>query len=474
MLFSSIVFLAYFLPCVLVAYHLCRFLRPIQNLILLLFSLLFYAWGEPWFVFVMIASITVNYVFGRLVDHFRERRIAIRIIMTSMVAFNLGILFVFKYLTFVLRNIWAISGNWVEAPKIVLPIGISFFTFQAMSYVIDVYRKDANVQKNPLYFGLYIAFFPQLIAGPIVAYHVIEDQIRKRTDSLRKVSIGVCRFVSGLGKKVLIANSMATVADHIFTMCEKGAISAPLAWLGSIAYTLQIFFDFSGYSDMAIGLGLMFGFKFQENFNYPYISQSMTEFWRRWHISLAQWFRNYVYIPLGGSKGNADKTIRNMFIVWVLTGIWHGAEWTFVIWGVYNFVFIFIERLLKIKDRKGYSVWRHIYTLLAVNFGMVIFRATTHIEAGKYLGSMFGIGNGDTRWQDGYTWMFLKENAVFFIAAVLFSTPIARRVNKVLTDGRRLGFVLDGCYPVAILLVFVICITYMVKGTYNPFVYFNF
>lgn len=294
MLFSSLIFLFYFLPITLVLYYVFRFNRTIQNMILLAVSLFFYAWGEPKFVVIMIVSIIMNYIFGLLVDRYRESKIKVKVFLVLMCAYNIGVLFIFKYLAFALRNISELISTELTIPSIVLPIGISFFTFQGMSYVIDVYRRHGEVQKNPFYVGLYIAFFPQLIAGPIVRYESVAEQILNRKETWNKFSIGTCRFITGLGKKVLISNNMAIVADYIYTMNSQGEIAASLAWLGSIAYTLQIFFDFSAYSDMAIGLGLMFGFKFEENFNYPYISKSISEFWRRWHISLGMWFKSYI------------------------------------------------------------------------------------------------------------------------------------------------------------------------------------
>ena len=338
MLFSSIVFLFYFLPVVLALYYLFRFSVPIKNMILLVASLFFYAWGEPWFVFVMLISIMGNYVLALLVDHARGKDKTARFYVGLSVVLNIGLLFVFKYLDFLIRNINQASGMEIPLTGLTLPIGISFFTFQAMSYVIDVYRGNGTVQKNPFYVALYIAFFPQLIAGPIVRYETIAEQIKNRVETLDKFSVGTCRFIAGLGKKVLLSNNFAVIADYIFNCYQGGGCPVTLAWLGSFAYTLQLFFDFSGYSDMAIGLGLMFGFKFEENFNYPYISKSIGEFWRRWHISLGTWFKEYIYFPLGGSKvKNMDIVLRNMLVVWVFTGIWHGAEWTFLIWGLLNF-----------------------------------------------------------------------------------------------------------------------------------------
>ncbi|WP_099189074.1 MBOAT family O-acyltransferase [Tepidibacter mesophilus] len=473
MLFSSIVFLFYFFPAVLLIYYILRFSNTLKNIFLLFASLFFYAWGEPWFVLIMIVSIICNYVFALLVDRYRHKKSISKIILVLMCFVNLGLLFFFKYLGFAVRTITQITNFKIHIPNIALPIGISFFTFQAMSYVVDVYRKNGNVQKNPFYVALYISFFPQLIAGPIVRYSTIANQIINRKETWQKFSIGTCRFITGLSKKVLIANNMAVVADRIFEMNIVAGVPSSLAWLGSVAYTLQIFFDFSGYSDMAIGIGLMFGFKFEENFNYPYISKSITEFWRRWHMSLGSWFKEYVYFPLGGSRiKNKDKVIRNLFIVWLLTGIWHGAEWTFVLWGLWNFTFIAVEKFFAIDKRVSNKITRNLYVLFVVNLGWVIFRADNLVEAGRFVSSMFKFYKNGF-WSD-YTAMFLKEYIVFFTAGIVFSTPIAKRMNKFIVDGEPGSKILDFGYTFVIISLFLICVSYLTKGTYNPFIYFNF
>lgn len=474
MLFSSIVFLLYFLPCVLLIYYACSFSRKLQNIILLLASLFFYAWGEVKFVFIMILSIFINYVLGILIDKFRNYEKKQKAILIIMCIYNLGILFLFKYLPFVIENINELSGYNFEVPKITIPLGISFFTFQVISYVIDVYRGDAKVQKNIFYLGLYISFFPQLIAGPIIRYNTIENEIRNRKESRYKFGVGFCRFVTGLSKKVLISNSMAAIVDNIFTMNTNMNIPITLAWLGSIAYTFQIFFDFSGYSDMAIGLGLMFGFHFDENFNYPYISKSITEFWRRWHISLGIWFRDYVYFPLGGSRVDSkEKVVRNLLVVWLLTGVWHGAGWNFIIWGLLNFLFISIEKTMDFDDWNISNKLKHVYALFFINLGWVIFRAPDLAQAGKYISCMFGIRNRGHLFSS-YAYMFLKENIVFFIGAVIFSTPICRKCNKFLVDKAKYFNIFEEAYPIAIAGLLFICLSYLAKGSYNPFIYFNF
>jgi len=473
-LFSSIVFLFYFLPIILILYYGLKFSVTLKNTVLLCASLFFYAWGEPWFVLLMLASIFCNYIFALLVDKYRESKIGARLILTLMCIFNLGMLFVFKYLAFALRVVNENIEFQFTVPNIALPIGISFFTFQAISYVVDVYRGQGQVQKNLFYVALYISFFPQLVAGPIVRYSTIAEQMFHRKETWKKFSVGCSRFITGLGKKVLLSNSMAIIADRIFEMSSTGAeVPVSLAWLGAIAYTLQIYFDFSGYSDMAIGLGLMFGFKFEENFNYPYISKSITEFWRRWHMSLGSWFRDYVYFPLGGSRvKNKDKMIRNLLVVWVLTGIWHGAEWTFFVWGLINFTFIALEKIFNIDKMTKFRGLRHFYAMLVVILGWVIFRSHNLKDAGTYMGNMFGVHQNGF-WSD-YTFMFIKEYAVFFIVGIVLSTPIAKRMNKFLVDGAPLSRGLEITYPIGIMLLFLVCISYLIKGTYNPFIYFNF
>ncbi len=418
-----------------------------RNILLLVFSLLFYAWGEPKFVLVMVCSIILNYIFGLLVT--RESK---KIWVIIALAFNLGLLFVFKYLTYSLELIG------IRMIQIALPIGISFFTFQALSYVLDVYRDDAPVQKNPLNVGLYISFFPQLIAGPIVRYDTFASQIKNRIHTVEKFSDGIVRFCMGLGKKVLIANNMALVADKAFAM--DGNMTVLFSWLGAISYMLQIYFDFSGYSDMAIGLAKMFGFDLLENFNYPYISKSITEFWRRWHISLSTWFRDYVYIPLGGSRVKSQKRLAfNLFIVWTLTGIWHGANFTFLLWGLYYFVLLTVEKLTDIAKNEKFAVIRHITTLLLVLFGWVVFRADNISSAVEYFKIMFGGGV----FYSSSVLFYLNEYKWFYILGVICSIPLFKDKKW-----------LDTLLRIAAPIILVISISYIVKGAYNPFIYFNF
>lgn len=475
MLFTSNVFLFYFLPAIILLYYAFSFSGKAQNMILLAGSLLFYAWGEPVFVLVMIASIVFNTISGYAIDYFRNNQKLAKTVLFLACVGNIGLLFYFKYLNFVLDNLRAVTGKELVWEEIALPIGISFFTFQAISYVVDVYRNTAKVEKNPFYVGLYISFFPQLIAGPIVRYNSVAKQIRERKTTYRKFSVGCCRFVTGFGKKILIANTCAVVADRIFAMTPHGTVPVLLAWIGIVSYTFQLFFDFASYSDMAIGLGLMFGFQFEENFDYPLISKSINEFWRRWHISLSTWFREYVYFPLGGSRvDNNDIMVRNLFIVWMLTGIWHGAEWTFVLWGFFNFVFILLERVLDFEKSKIPDFLKHIYLLFVLCMGLVLFRAENLEIALQYFRNLFGMTHSGVLSQTA--WMFVREYGIFFAAAVVFSIPIAPRMNRLLAEKKIpvLGKCMEWCYPVAMSILFIVSVTYMIKGSYNPFIYFNF
>lgn len=475
MLFSSIVFVLYFLPVVFLLYYACSFSRKVQNIILFVASLFFYAWGEVKFVFIMCLSIIVNTFMGYLVDKFKEKKSVCKKILFLTVAYNLIVLFIFKYLMFTVRNINLLFSSGLKIDAIALPLGISFYTFQAISYVVDVYRGDAEVEKNPFYVGLYIAFFPQLIAGPIVRYNTISDQIRNRKSSMPKISIGCCRFLVGFSKKILLANNFAIVADKIFDLSYSKNVPVTMAWLGGIAYTLQIYYDFSAYSDMAIGLAGMFGFKLEENFNYPYISKSISEFWRRWHISLSTFFKEYVYYPLGGSRvKNQDKMVRNTFIVWILTGIWHGAEWTFVLWGLCNFVFILLERLFHFEKSNISNAIKHVYALVVIVIGWVLFRAENLEQAFVFLKNMFGLSNNGIF--SNMALMFAREYLPFFVAGIVFSTPIAKRINKMNVEKKMpiIGNVLTVLYPLVTIGLFVVCMSYLVIGSYNPFIYFNF
>ncbi len=469
MLFSSSVFLFAFLPIVLFLYYVpFRKNRTAQNVFLMLASLFFYAWGEPWFVLVMIGSIVLNWLSALLIDKFRTQKSKAKFFLILALAMNVGIIFIFKYLFFTVENLNVFFDITITIPNIVLPIGISFFTFQAISYVVDVYRGHGEVQKNFINVALYIALFPQLIAGPIVRYQTIADQINNRKESFEDFSAGFCRFIIGLAKKVILANTLALVADQAFTQSAGGeGTTVALAWIGVIAYAFQLFFDFAGYSDMAIGLGRMFGFRFLENFNYPYISKSMSEFWRRWHISLGSWFQDYVYFPMGGSRvSNKGRLIFNLFFVWFLTGVWHGASWTYVCWGIFCFIWVALEKMTGFQNKlKG---WGHLYTMVVFVLGLVLVRSVTIGDSALYYGNLFGVGV--TGLADSAILGILREYWFFFVMAILFSTPIAKVVAKKAQDKRAFQVI----YPILLSGLFIITISYLVKGAYNPFIYFNF
>lgn len=469
MLFPSEVFLFVFLPIVVAVYYIfLRKTKTIKNIFLLAASLFFYAWGEPVYVFLMIATILFDWLYGVLIDRFREDKKKAGWILFLMVMTNLSILGWFKYSVFAISNFNRFTGANVPVPEVALPIGISFFTFQAMSYVIDVYRGHGKVQKNPLNVGLYVSFFPQLIAGPIVRYETIADQIDNRTENLEDFSKGCTRFIIGLGKKVLLANNVAIVSKAAFGLVINNQFqaSAAMAWLGAISYTLQILFDFSGYSDMAIGLGAMFGFHFEENFKYPYIATSVSEFWRRWHISLQTWFRDYIYIPLGGNRVSKPRLYLNMFIVWLATGIWHGANWTFIVWGLMYFVLLVFERATGLHKKQSW--WGHIYTMFFVIIGWVIFNSPGMGAAIIYIKAMFGIGSVGVI--DPGVASYLKQYYLYYVIALLCCTPIMPWIDGKLKKYK----VWNIMYGIGIVAVFLIAVSFIFNNSYNPFIYFNF
>jgi len=469
MLFPSEVFLFVFLPVVIAVYYLfLRKTKMLKNVFLLLASLFFYAWGEPVYVYLMVGSIAFNYLMGILIDRFREKKKAAVLLLVLLVAVNIGVLGWYKYSGFTVLQINRFLHTNIPVPVVALPIGISFFTFQAMSYVIDVYRKRGKVQKNPLNVGLYIALFPQLIAGPIVRYETIAEQIEHREENFKDFSAGVTRFCVGLAKKVLIANNMALIADNAFGLIINNEFqgSVGMAWLGAVAYTFQIFFDFSGYSDMAIGLGKMFGFQFEENFRYPYISKTVSEFWRRWHISMQTWFRDYVYIPLGGSRVSLPRNIFNLFVVWLLTGIWHGANWTFIAWGLMYFVILAFEKLTGLSKKEYW--WGHIYTMVLVMIGWVIFRSTGMGTAFLYIKAMFGIGAKGLL--DKAVWAYIVQNWIYFIFALIGSAPLMPWIDRKLKENRAW----QTAYAVGVVVCLVVSVSFISNNAYNPFIYFDF
>jgi len=476
MVFSSPIFLFLFLPVTLAVY----FVLPhrLRNMWLLLASLVFYAWGEPKFTVVMLVSIGINYVFARAVDAWRGQARA-RWILAGAVSVNIGLLGVFKYANFAVDNLNALLAGWgvppLHVPPIALPIGISFFTFHALSYVIDVHRRDAPVQPSVTTMGLYIALFPQLVAGPIIRYRDVARQLTERAVTRAGFASGVERFVIGLGKKVLIANTLAVPADMVFSI-PPSQLTPGVAWLGAICYAFQIYFDFSGYSDMAIGLGRMLGFNFRENFNYPYVAQSLTEFWRRWHISLSNWFRDYLYIPLGGNRVAPWRVYGNLVIVFFLCGLWHGASWNFVVWGLFHGGFLVLERM-------GLGDWiarwprplRHGYTMLVVLVSWVFFRAATLPEAMGVLRAMAGLSPGSGR-EHSLALYLDPEKGLALVAAAICCTPVLAAIKR--WHARTAGGALEAPMAFAgvagLAAMLVASAVLLAAGTYNPFIYFRF
>ena len=487
MLFSSMTFIYLFLPILLFIYLIAK--KELHNSILLIASIIFYGWANPKYLLIMLSIILINYIGAILINKSREATKESKIssfaiftkkfytpkfiLLISIIA-NLGFLIYFKYFDFIITNLNNIFNSNIELLNIVLPIGISFYTFQALSYLIDVYRGEVKAQMDIYKLALYICLFPQLVAGPIVKYHDIEKQIQDREVNFEKVNEGVKRFIAGLSKKVLIANTMAYVADKIFIQAPD-TFNSVVAWLGAIAYTFQIYFDFSGYSDMAIGLGLMFGFKFAENFNYPYISKSITEFWRRWHISLSTWFKQYVYISLGGNRQGLVKTCKNLGIVFLLTGIWHGAAWNFILWGIWHGFFIILEKIMNIKEfeKQRHSVWteciRHIICILIFVIGWVLFRADNLHYALQYIANMFGLIRIDnTKITHHILYYFDTTEIIIFAVAILCSTPIFKNMVNIKNK------YLKAFVNLWLLLLFIISSASIAAGTYNPFIYFRF
>ena len=464
MVFSSLPFLFVYLPLTLLLYV----LAPLRwrNFVLLVVSLLFYGWGEPIYIWIMVLSILIDYTHGLLVDKYRERDKLARWFVAESVIFNLLLLGFFKYWDFFAANLSLIPGVNLPQLGIPLPIGISFFTFQTMSYTIDVYRQDAPAQKNIVSFGAFVTMFPQLIAGPIVKYKAVAQELIRREHSVEHFAQGAQRFVVGLSKKVLLANSIGILWDTQLSAHQAGTMTMAGGWLGLVAFAFQIYFDFSGYSDMAIGLGQMFGFRFPENFNHPYLADSVSDFWRRWHMSLTSWFREYLYIPLGGNRGGFLKTLRNIFLVWFCTGIWHGASWNFILWGLYFFVWLMLEKYAFrniLKQAPG--AVKHLYTLLVVLFGWGIFAIEDIGVMGSYFAACFG-ANGVWSAVDGYTF---RSYAVILILLAVASTEFGLHVWQKLSEkSRRI------LRPVLMMLGLLVCTAYLVDGSYNPFLYFRF
>lgn len=464
MVFSDSVFLFIFLPLTLAVYYAVPF--AFKNTVLFLTGLLFYAWGEPVYVLIMLLSTAIDYCAGRLMDRFDSNKKIRKATLLVSVVMNLSLLGIFKYGSFFIGSVNGIFGSAIPDPGLPLPIGISFFTFQSMSYTIDLYRRNIKVQKNFIDFAAFVTMFPQIVAGPIVRYEDVSAQLACRRIDLSSMSDGITRFVCGMCKKVLIANSIGALWTDVKAQ-DYASMPAATAWLGIAAFTLQIYFDFSGYSDMAIGLGKMLGFDFPENFRYPYNSKSIAEFWRRWHITLGDWFKSYVYFPLGGSRGSTAATIRNTLIVWLLTGLWHGASWNFILWGLYYGVLIILEKFIfrRLLERTP-SALRHILTMLAVVFGWVIFEITSPASELEFVKAMLGFGGS---FANSFTLNALHNYAVTFIAAIAISTGIPLKMCKKLPEKRAdtLSLVGEAAGMTA-------CIACLVDSGYNPFLYFNF
>ena len=467
MLFSSIPFLYTFLPCVLILY----FLVPgwLKNTVLLLSSLFFYAWGEPRFVVFMVIAIVQGYVFGLLAEKFRDRPKRAKLCLWASAVVSLGLLGYCKYADFFISGFNTLTGLSLPLLHVALPIGISFYTFQILSYVIDVYRGDVTAQRNLIDLAAYVAMFPQLIAGPIVRYADIAPQLKHRTHTLADAAYGARRFILGLSKKVLLAN---VLYELISAYKSAANVSVLFVWLYAAAYILHLYFDFSGYSDMAIGLGRIFGFHFIENFNYPYISASVTEFWRRWHMSLGSWFRDYVYIPLGGNRVSRSKWFRNIFIVWLLTGLWHGAAWTFILWGLFFAVFLTAEKLWYGRALAETRIFKHLYVLLLIVVSFVLFDAASVQDALRTIAALFGLGGLPLT--DPLSRYYLDSYSGVFLIAAVGATPLPAAIVRQLSESKLGGKLLSVLEPAALLALLAAVTAYLVDGSFNPFLYFRF
>ena len=460
MIFSSIPFIFFFFPLFLIIYYLVPF--KLKNYVLLVFSLFFYAWGEPVYVFLMIVSCLINYIAGLLIEKFENKK---KLWLILSIIINLALIGFFKYANFLIENINTIFNLNINDLDIALPIGISFFTFQTMSYVIDVYRKEVKVSHNFFTFSTYVSMYPQLIAGPIVRYETVEQELEKRTINFDGYSKGLIRFLEGLFKKVLIANTVG----FLWSVISANEMNSVLtAWLGIISFSLQIYFDFSGYSDMAIGMGKMLGFNYLENFNYPYIATSITDFWRRWHISLSSWFRDYVYIPLGGSRCKKIINIRNILVVWMLTGIWHGASWNFIIWGLYFGIILIIEKfVLKKYLEKLPKILKHLYAIILIIIGWLIFAFDDMTLLSSYMKQLLGIGSN---FIDNNFMFYLTNYGLIILFGIIFSTPIYKKIKEKFSNNTIFKILVLIIY----LILFVITLSFIVSDTYNPFLYFRF
>ncbi len=466
MIFSGIPFLYYFLPVVLLLYYLAP--KKLKNPILLISSLIFYGWGEPKYVFLMIATVFLGYVFGILIEKYQDTKLSKVFMILSVGTSLLGLLY-FKYADFFIQNFNALTGFSIPFLRLALPIGISFYTFQILSYTVDVYRKEVKAQKNPLTLATYVALFPQLIAGPIVRYSDVEAQLIKREHSFEKVSQGIKRFIIGLSKKIIIANTLGNLGNAFLASND---LSVLYYWLFVISYMLQIYYDFSGYSDMAIGLGKLFGFDFMENFNYPFISKSITEFWRRWHISLGTWFRDYVYIPLGGNKVNKPRWLFNIFVVWFLTGFWHGAQWNFIVWGVYFGILLTLEKFFYIKRLEKHSILSRVYAMLFVCISFMIFAAPTMKDAATYIIGMFNVHSLPLVSKEFI--YNLKNYGFVILIAIVGATPLIKNLKRKIDEKTSDALWVYILELVVLILLVIISTGYLADGSFNPFLYFRF
>ncbi len=458
MVFSSILFLFKFLPIAFLIYYVTP--KKLKNLVILIASLLFYAWGEPKYIVIMFASIFVDFIVGVMIEKNRDKKAVTKIWLGVSICFNLGMLMFFKYTNFFIENFNAVVGSEIEHLAITLPLGISFYTFQTMSYSIDVYKNKVKAERNIINFGAFVCLFPQLIAGPIVKYTDISTELKSRSMNLSQIEDGIRLFIMGLASKVLIANNVGLLWDEVQSLPQT-SVSSILAWLSIIAYSFQIYFDFSGYSLMAIGLGKMLGFNFPQNFNFPYISRSVTEFWRRWHMTLSGWFKEYVYIPLGGNRKGKIFTYVNLFIVWFLTGFWHGAGWNFVLWGLYFFVLLVIEKQFLLAFLEKSKVFSRIYLIIIIIISWVIFALPSVPEITSFIAKMFSFSYNDD-------WIYyLRNYAVVLILACVFSTPLIKVVYEKIKNHKLL--VTGG-----LAVLFLLCVAYLVDSSYNPFLYFRF
>lgn len=463
MLFSSIPFLYYFLPLVIITYIIVPY--KLKNAVLLFFSLVFYGWGEPRYLIFMIISILSGYILGLLIEKYHDTKFS-KLFLICSLSISLGMLGYFKYTDFFISNINSIFHSNIPLLRIALPIGISFYTFQILSYTIDVYRKDVPAQRNLISLATYISLFPQLIAGPIVRYSDVELQLNDRIHPKEKFALGMRRFVMGLSKKILIANQLGELCDIFLASNNKSVL---FYWLYAISFMLHIYFDFSGYSDMAIGLGKMFGFDFIENFNYPYISKSITEFWRRWHMSLGSWFRDYVYIPLGGNRVSKSRHIFNIFVVWFLTGFWHGASWNFIVWGLFFFVILIIEKQWLLPYLNKSKVWNHIYVLLLVAISFVIFNAKDLAEAMLTVGGMFGLQNVPIISQEFI--YYVQSYGLILVMAIIGATPYPKQFFNKFSESKKFMDIIE---PLSVAFLILLVTAYLVDGSFNPFLYFRF